>query len=140
MKSTKTAIFVVIAVLLVLTATTTAFAANSPTATGTIVLPTGTVYYTMVDGQPGASHTLSQATTATVIEKLGNGYTKVLIGTTTYLISDSSLSEKPRPSTTTSGKSPKTGESDLPQYLIITLCAAGVASVICARKVLKAGK
>ncbi len=52
----------------------------------TVKLPAGTKYYTMVEGAPGDSHELSTDTYVEVIEKLSNGYTKIMIGTTTYLI------------------------------------------------------
>lgn len=61
---------------------------------GQTTLPSGSVYYDMVNGAPGAKHVLSDAGEITVIESLSNGYTKVLIdgGTTTYLMRSSAFS------------------------------------------------
>lgn len=107
---------------------------TSSTPTGTwITLPAGATYYTMVEGQPGAAHTLDKATQVQVIERLGNGYTKILMGTTTYLIKTSGGAVA-----STTGKSPKTGaESDMSMILLIAGAALATIAVVAGKKAYK---
>lgn len=99
-----------------------------------ITLPAGTTYYDMVNGAPGAAHTLTKATQVQVIERLSNGYTKILMNNMTYLIKTAGGAV-----TTTTGKSPKTGaESDMAMMLLIAGAALASVAVFAGRKALKA--
>lgn len=105
----------------------------SNVAAGTIItLPAGATYYTMVEGAPGAAHTLKKATQVQIVERLGNGYTKILMNNMTYLIKTSGA-------VSTGSRSPKTGaESDMGIMLLIAGAALASAAVFAGRKALKA--
>ena len=110
--------------------------ADADSVYGAFKLPAGTVYYDMVEGAPGASHTLAEATEADVIEHLANGYTKIMIGTTTYLIKTSDFSGGG-----TTSKAPKTGyDTDIMGWLIALIVCGATAAVIITRKKLAVSK
>jgi hypothetical protein len=127
----------------VVTATTTNFSPFAIVVTNSgassAVLPKGTVYYDMVEGAPGASHTLSAATEVAVGETLNNGYTKITIVTTTYLVKTSVLSGGAV--TTTTSTAPKTGGAEDMGALFVVMLIIGAVGIICAgRKAVKAEK
>ena len=93
----------------------------------------GMVYYDMVEGAPGAKHTMTKGTTFEIIEHLTNGYTKIMIGTTTYLVKTSDLSG--RPATTT--KAPKTGEPDMSVFLTVILLIGAAGAAYSGRKAVR---
>lgn len=101
----------------------------------TITLPAGTVNYTMIEGAPGTSNTLEKVATVSVIEKMNNGYTKILMGTTTYLINSTNAS--PGSSNSKLDKAPKTADATPTIWALslATIAAASALSVYAAKKI-----
>lgn len=100
-----------------------------------MTLPAGTTYYTMVNGAPGASRTLNKTTTVSVIEKMPNGYTKIMMGTTTYLIKSSKVSSSASNSKLDSV--PKTADATSTTWTLalMTIAAASAAAIFALKKV-----
>lgn len=97
-----------------------------------VVLKPGTVYYDMVEGVPGGSHTVSKPTTATNVGWAANGYTKIMIGTTTYLIKTSDLNG----GSATTQTAPKTGYDSM-LFLIPFILLAAIACVYAGHRAVK---